>query len=103
MSLRGSDDVLAKDSRSLQEQRRAEHLFPRANLQGPCPLRQVLTFPRSRINIASIGATRPRPGLVWYNASKAAVANATKGLAAEYGDKNIRVNSVCPLLSGTGL
>jgi NAD(P)-dependent dehydrogenase (short-subunit alcohol dehydrogenase family) len=27
------------------------------------------------INIASIGATRPRPGLVWYNASKGAVAN----------------------------
>ncbi|KAH8597241.1 3-ketoacyl-reductase-like protein [Bisporella sp. PMI_857] len=57
----------------------------------------------SVINIASIGATRPRPGLVWYNASKAAVANATKGLAAEYGDKNIRVNSVCPLLCNTGL
>ena len=57
----------------------------------------------SMINIASIGATRPRPGLVWYNASKAAVVSATKGLAAEYGDKNIRVNSVCPLLSGTGL
>lgn len=55
------------------------------------------------INIASIGTTRPRPGLVWYNASKAAVANATKGLAAEYGPNNIRVNSVCPLLSGTGL
>ena len=29
----------------------------------------------SIINIASVGATRPRPGLVWYNASKAAVAN----------------------------
>lgn len=29
----------------------------------------------SIVNIASIGATRPRPGLVWYNASKAAVAN----------------------------
>ena len=27
------------------------------------------------INIASIGASRPRPGLVWYNASKGAVAN----------------------------
>lgn len=29
----------------------------------------------SIINVASIGATRPRPGLVWYNASKAAVTN----------------------------
>lgn len=57
----------------------------------------------SIVNIASIGATRPRPGLVWYNASKAAVTNATKGLAAEYGDKQVRVNSVCPLLSATGL
>lgn len=57
----------------------------------------------SIINIASIGATRPRPGLVWYNASKAAVANATKGLAAEFGKDQIRVNAICPLLSGTGL
>lgn len=55
------------------------------------------------VNIASIGATRPRPGLVWYNASKGAVHNATKGLAAEYGPHQIRVNSICPLLSGTGL
>lgn len=29
----------------------------------------------SIVNIASIGASRPRPGLVWYNASKGAVAN----------------------------
>ncbi|KAA6409520.1 MAG: short-chain dehydrogenase reductase family [Trebouxia sp. A1-2] len=57
----------------------------------------------SIINIASVGATRPRPGLVWYNASKAAVANATKGLAAEYAPHQIRINSICPLLSGTGL
>ena len=27
------------------------------------------------INISSIGAVRPRPGLVWYNASKGAVSN----------------------------
>jgi NAD(P)-dependent dehydrogenase (short-subunit alcohol dehydrogenase family) len=59
--------------------------------------------PGVMINIASIGATRPRPGLVWYNASKGAVWNATKGLAAEYGPHGIRVNSLCPLLGGTGL
>ncbi|BCS27667.1 uncharacterized protein APUU_60715A [Aspergillus puulaauensis] len=57
----------------------------------------------SVINISSTGANRPRPGLVWYNASKGAVSNATKGLAAEYGPHNIRVNTVAPLLSGTGL
>jgi NAD(P)-dependent dehydrogenase (short-subunit alcohol dehydrogenase family) len=57
----------------------------------------------SIINISSIGSVRPRPGLVWYNASKAAVTNATKGLAAEYGPDNIRVNALAPLLSGTGL
>ncbi|KAF2009417.1 oxidoreductase [Aaosphaeria arxii CBS 175.79] len=55
------------------------------------------------LNISSVGADRPRHGLVWYNASKGAVSNATKGLALEYGPKNIRVNSICPLLSGTGL
>lgn len=55
------------------------------------------------INVASIGAMRPQPGLVWYFSSKGAVTNATKGLAAEYGEHQIRVNSVCPLLSGTGL
>ena len=93
------------------------------------------------VNIASVGAHRPRPGLVWYNASKAAVANvstinhcrtldsqfsvprtqghtqimisdepqltqelqATMGLAAEYGPDKIRVNSICPLATMTGL
>ncbi|KMU73189.1 2,5-dichloro-2,5-cyclohexadiene-1,4-diol dehydrogenase [Coccidioides immitis RMSCC 3703] len=33
----------------------------------------------SIINISSTGAQRPRPGLVWYNSSKGAVSNATKG------------------------
>ncbi|KAJ4294425.1 hypothetical protein N0V90_008115 [Kalmusia sp. IMI 367209] len=55
------------------------------------------------INIASVGASRPRPGLVWYNASKGAIANATKGLAAEYGPHQIRVVSICPLVTSTGL
>lgn len=57
----------------------------------------------SMINIASIGSIRPRPGLVWYNSSKGAVSNATKGLAAEYGPDQIRVNAICPLLSATQL
>ncbi|KAJ7915037.1 hypothetical protein B0H13DRAFT_2231982 [Mycena leptocephala] len=57
----------------------------------------------SMINISSTAVTRPRPGLVWYNASKGAVTNATKGLAAEYGPHNIRINSVAPMISGTGL
>jgi NAD(P)-dependent dehydrogenase (short-subunit alcohol dehydrogenase family) len=29
----------------------------------------------SIINVSSIGSLRPRPGLVWYNASKGAVTN----------------------------
>lgn len=74
------------------------------------------------INISSIGAKRPRPGLIWYSASKGAVSvvsrqsptekcnvfnfyngQATKGLASEFGRHQIRVNAICPLLSGTGL
>jgi NAD(P)-dependent dehydrogenase (short-subunit alcohol dehydrogenase family) len=58
--------------------------------------------PCTIINVASISATRPRPGLVWYAASKGAVLNATKGLAAEYAPQ-IRVNCVSPLLAPTGL
>lgn len=34
------------------------------------------------VNVASIGATRPRPGLVWYAVSKGAVANVSASLIA---------------------
>ena len=37
----------------------------------------------SIVNIASIGAMRPRPGLVWYNASKGAVANVSFLVSSE--------------------
>ncbi|KAF4548632.1 Enoyl-(Acyl carrier protein) reductase-like protein 33 [Elsinoe fawcettii] len=57
----------------------------------------------SLINVSSTGSIRPRPGLVWYNASKGAVSNATKGLAAEFGPHGVRVNAICPLLSATAL
>lgn len=58
----------------------------------------------SFVNVASTAGIRPRPGLTWYNASKAAVINATKTLAVEYAKDNIRFTSVCPVVGlGTGL
>ena len=36
----------------------------------------------SVINIASVTALRPRPGMTWYNASKAAVISVTQSMAA---------------------
>ena len=57
----------------------------------------------SVINISSIAALRPRGKLVWYNSSKAAVSNATKALAHEFGPNGIRVNAVCPVLVPTQL
>ncbi|KAL2827840.1 hypothetical protein BDW59DRAFT_143887 [Aspergillus cavernicola] len=55
------------------------------------------------IQISSTAALRPRPGLTWYNASKAAVSTATKTMAVEYGPKKIRFNCVCPVVGSTGL
>jgi len=55
------------------------------------------------IQIASTAAIRPRPGLTWYNASKAAVSNATKTMAVEYAPKKIRFNAVCPVVGSTGM
>src|SRR5215470_15118009 len=46
------------------------------------------------INTASTAGIRPRPGLVWYNGSKGAVINLTKGMAAELGPDKIRVNAL---------
>jgi 3-oxoacyl-[acyl-carrier protein] reductase len=57
----------------------------------------------SVVNISSIAALRPRGKLVWYNSSKAAVSNATKALAHEFGAQGIRSNAVCPVLVPTQL
>lgn len=54
------------------------------------------------VNVASIGAKRPRPLGAAYNASKGAVATMTRALASELARHNIRVNGVCPLASETG-
>ncbi|MGH7066876.1 MAG: glucose 1-dehydrogenase, partial [Acetobacteraceae bacterium] len=55
------------------------------------------------INIGSTAGLRPRPGLVWYNASKAAVNVISLTMASELAHHNIRVNSVCPVIGATGL
>ncbi|KAI0431297.1 3-oxoacyl-reductase [Xylaria sp. FL1042] len=57
----------------------------------------------SFIQIASTAGVRPRPRLTWYNASKAAVINATKAMAVEYGPQQIRFNSVSPVIGSTGM
>lgn len=57
----------------------------------------------SIINIGSTAGIRPRPGLVWYNGSKAAVNVMSQCMAAELAPDNIRVNSVCPVIGATGL
>ncbi|MBN3519389.1 glucose 1-dehydrogenase [Algoriphagus lutimaris] len=62
-----------------------------------------LCFPHLRksssgsvINISSIGAISPEPGLGVYSISKAALVSLTKVFAREWGDSKIRVNAICP-------
>ena len=55
------------------------------------------------IQTSSTAALRPRPGLTWYNASKAAVCTASKSMAVEYGSDNIRFNCICPVIGTTGM
>jgi len=45
---------------------------------------------------SSINAVTGSPGMAIYDMSKAAVLALTRSLAAEYGEKGIRVNAVCP-------
>jgi 3-oxoacyl-[acyl-carrier protein] reductase len=55
------------------------------------------------LNVSSVGASRPRPGAAWYNASKAALSNLTLTMAAELGCKGIRVNALLPVAADTPL
>ncbi len=57
----------------------------------------------SIVNTASIAGLRPRPGAAWYNASKAAACSLTLSMASELGEKNIRVNALCPVAAETPL
>ncbi|MBK9082307.1 MAG: glucose 1-dehydrogenase [Rhizobiales bacterium] len=55
------------------------------------------------INIGSTAGIRPRPGLVWYNASKGAVNLGTKAMAIELAADKIRVCGVAPVAGETPL
>jgi 3-oxoacyl-[acyl-carrier protein] reductase len=55
------------------------------------------------INIASVTAIRPRPGMCWYQATKAAVISLTQTMAAELAPDRIRVNAIAPAVGRTSM
>jgi 3-oxoacyl-[acyl-carrier protein] reductase len=55
------------------------------------------------INIASVTAMRPRPGMAWYQATKAAVVSLTQTMAAELAPDRIRVNAIAPAVGATSM
>ncbi|MEM8751334.1 MAG: SDR family oxidoreductase [Pseudomonadota bacterium] len=48
------------------------------------------------VNIASVQTALARPGIAPYTASKGAVANLTKGMAADWAPKGLNVNAIAP-------
>ncbi|MEM8551371.1 MAG: SDR family oxidoreductase, partial [Pseudomonadota bacterium] len=48
------------------------------------------------INIASVQSALARPGIAPYTASKGAVSNLTKGMAADWAPKGLNVNAIAP-------
>jgi 3-oxoacyl-[acyl-carrier protein] reductase len=53
------------------------------------------------VNIASVGGLRPRAGMGWYGASKAAVISYGAALALELAPFRIRVNTIAPVRTDT--
>ncbi len=55
----------------------------------------------SIIVTSSTAASRPRPGLTWYNGSKGAASTITKSMALELAQFQIRVNAIHPVIGDT--
>ena len=55
------------------------------------------------ITIASTAGIRPRPGLTWYNGSKAAAIVTSRSMAVELAPLKIRVNTINPVMGETGM
>jgi meso-butanediol dehydrogenase/(S,S)-butanediol dehydrogenase/diacetyl reductase len=57
----------------------------------------------SIINVASVSGLGADWGMSAYNAAKGGVVNLTRSLALDYGAKGVRINSVCPSLTRSGM
>ena len=55
------------------------------------------------ITVASVAGIRPRPGLTWYNGSKAAAITTSRSMAVELAPKKIRVNIINPVMGETAM
>ncbi len=55
------------------------------------------------INIGSTAGLRPRPGLTWYNGSKAAANLLSKSMAVELAPDKIRVCAIAPVIGATAM
>ena len=55
------------------------------------------------VNTASVSGTGGDWGMSPYNAAKGAVVNLTRALALDLGKAGVRINSVCPSLTRTGM
>ncbi|MEL6873680.1 MAG: SDR family oxidoreductase, partial [Pseudomonadota bacterium] len=67
------------------------------------PATGLIALTRMFLGASSTAGVRPRPGLVWYNGSKGAAINITKGMAVELAPKNIRVNAINPVAGETAM
>jgi NAD(P)-dependent dehydrogenase (short-subunit alcohol dehydrogenase family) len=78
----------------------------RENLTGPFTVAKAALPHLERstgtlINIGSVSALHASPGFAHYAAAKAGVVSLTKTLAAEWGERGVRVNAVLPGLMAT--
>jgi 3-oxoacyl-[acyl-carrier protein] reductase len=55
------------------------------------------------VTVASTAGVRPRPGLTWYNGSKAAAIVTSRSMAVELAPHKIRVNTINPVMGETGM